>query len=536
MRIFLLLLMTAAQIAAQSPPLRIEIEAGQSDDYYVVPAAGLGLVLFYANNEKRVKDKNVFTFEMYNTELQQTWKKNFPVTSGLEFCKYTTEGSRLYVLLTEEKKNSVFEIIHLDLSSGEIISITGRVPYKTRFEDFVVVSGLAYLGGRTLPTETTVFARTCFTYALCCVPAFFGGFEFKFQPVLYVADVSNGGRSQPLVLPYSGSAAITDLAADTISGLAQTVILHRPDKNEFKMEVKDFRGKDLAGSIRISSGGNNELLYGRVNPLADKGKLVIGTYGLPVKYKSFSERLSRASGRTSAPATSNGLFIAKIAEGEQEYIRYYPFSGFQSFWNDTKDRFPGANENKKTEGRIGYHLLVHNVIERNNEYIVISEAYFPEYETRTDYYFDPNGNYVPRTTQVFVGYRYTHALIAAFSKDGEKLWDNSFEIMDILTFNLKERVKVMFEGDNIVLAYSIAGSIRSKVISGNQVVDGKQTTVIETNYPEDLVKSSWGSDMEFWYDNYFLTWGFQRIKNSGKDGNGKNGKRTVFYFNKIAFQ
>ncbi|MCF8299135.1 MAG: hypothetical protein K9J13_16420, partial [Saprospiraceae bacterium] len=148
-------------------------------------------------------------------------------------------------------------------------------------------------------------------------------------------------------------------------------------------------------------------------------------------------------------------------------------------------------------------------------------------------YMDANGNW--HTRQVFDGYRYTHAIVAAFDKDGERLWDNTFEIMNVLSFNLKERVKVLrnSEDDEIVLVYSYGGQLNSKVIEGSKVVERKQTTKLETKNEKDKVLSNYDSDMEYWYDNYFITWGYQRIKEKGKGLLNK--KRQVFYFTKIAY-
>lgn len=538
MRIFAwsMLFVLGSNLSAQ-PPLRVEITADPSRGMiYVVPAGKQGVLLFYEKNEGAIRGKQTFTFTRYDTDLKEVWSRNFLLGTGMEYSAHDLDGDQLFVLLTSSARNSRYEIVRLDLNSGDLVSRSGVIPSKVKFEDFVVLQGIAYIGGRTLPTEGTVFARTCLTYALCCIPAFFGGYEFKFQPVLYMIDVSGGSRSGPILIRTTGSSSVTDLGKNQNNGSAEAVLIHRPDKNTFQMEVKEFKLNEPTGSLWVSPRSDNELIYGRVNTLGDQSKLVLGTYGLPIKYKTWNERMSRATGKTSAFTTSNGIFISRFLEGEQEYIRYYPFSQFQSFWESTRDQHPEKSNDPKVQGRVGYSLLVHNVIERGDQCIMIAEAYYPEYETRTEYYYDPNGNYVPRTSQVFAGYRYTHAIMAAFNKEGEKLWDNAFEVMDILTFHLKERVKVLFEGDHVVLAYSVGGMIKSKVISGGQVVDGKQNTEIETTHAGDQVRSSWGSDMDFWYDNYFLSWGFQRIRNYEKSEVGNRTKRTVFYFNKIAFQ
>ena len=233
---------------------------------------------------------------------------------------------------------------------------------------------------------------------------------------------------------------------------------------------------------------------------------------------------------------AHGMCFSMITDNKQDYIKYFDFSKFENLYSTViGSRYRKKIERKKRKGKevaVGLRLLVHDeIIIQNDEYIMIAEAYYPEYRTET--YYDANGHM--HTRQVFVGYRYTHAVIAAFDKNGELLWDNAFEIMNILSFNLKERVKVLrnSEDDDVVLVYNYGGYLHSKVIYGSKVVEGKQSTKIQTKNKKDKVKSSSNSDMEYWYDNYFITWGNQVIKDKGKKLGKK--RRQIFYFTKIAY-
>jgi len=88
------------------------------------------------------------------------------------------------------------------------------------------------------------------------------------------------------------------------------------------------------------------------------------------------------------------------------------------------------------------------------------------------------------------------------------------------------------DGEDIVMVYNNGESVASKIIRGNQVVEGKQYTKIETGSKEDKLIGDYNSGMEYWYGNYFISYGYQRIRNKQMD----KSRRTVFYFNKIAFQ
>jgi hypothetical protein len=141
------------------------------------------------------------------------------------------------------------------------------------------------------------------------------------------------------------------------------------------------------------------------------------------------------------------------------------------------------------------------------------------------------------TVQVFDGWRYTHAIVAGFDKSGNKIWDGGFEINDILSFELKERVKVLTNNNDVVLVYNYGGKVHSKAVGDNALGEEKTSADLETNYDKDKVTDNWGSDIDFWYDSYMIAFGYSKIKNTdkGKTKSSKN-RRTVFYFNKIAYQ
>ncbi len=190
-------------------------------------------------------------------------------------------------------------------------------------------------------------------------------------------------------------------------------------------------------------------------------------------------------------------------------------------------------EKKGKDFSINYKLLVHDIIKQDDQYIFGAEAYFPEYHTVSYMTYDYYGRPVPQYYSVFDGYRYTNALIASFDMNGDILWSNIFDMYKIISFSLKKRVNYFFDDNDIVLSYSEDGQIVSKVINGTQVVGEVDYTEIATSNSNDDINSDKRSEMERWYDNYFIIYGYQSIKNNYLSGK-KN--RTVYYVNKIAFQ
>ncbi len=135
---------------------------------------------------------------------------------------------------------------------------------------------------------------------------------------------------------------------------------------------------------------------------------------------------------------------------------------------------------------------------------------------------------------VFDGYQYTHAVIICFDNSGKLVWDNSFEINDVKTFELQQFVKIAPERDRITLLYLHNNLIRSKTIQGNNVLEGKTTDPMKTRFDFDVVKErdTEKSKLDYWYPNHFFASGIQVVRNQARESS----YRKVFFINKLKYQ
>jgi len=521
-----LALLAAAVLGAQNL-LRVEIEANSSSQQYnILPVGKNGVILFNENDDKGSKGEKVVEFTKYDANFKKVWTKEQAVGSRLDLSKYDYDDDNLYLLMMSAGAKPEYSVLRLSIGSGAITVTNGQMPVRFAVRDFKAMGGDALWGGSTVPSYWQACLYGCsFGLARGMVST---------TPILMHTDLT-AQSSEMIRLPTKGSAAVSDVAKNPQAKTFSAVIANHPDKRTYQLNVKEvYANGGEKSEFTIDPEGANVPLDAHVSNLKDKDRLIIGTYSLP-----------SATGKKNISSLSDGFYLAKASGEKQKFIKYYAFSDLKSFWRYIESTY-SARQAKRIKKRakkkedagqkldINYQLLVHDVLEYNDQYIMVAEAYYPEYHTEvyTEYV---NGKPVTRTRQVFDGWRYTHAIVCGFDKNGGLLWDNTFEIWDILTFNLKERVRVLPQNGEIVLAYSFGGAIRSKVIRGSEVVDGKSSTPIETSKSGDQVKANYDSDMAFWYDNYFVTWGYQRIKNTEEKGKGGKKKRTVFYFNKIEY-
>ena len=221
------------------------------------------------------------------------------------------------------------------------------------------------------------------------------------------------------------------------------------------------------------------------------------------------------------------------ADEASKSIQYIEFSQLQHFFDYLKPQrqqklLARANK-KKEEGKdykFHYRLLVHDLQPTPTGLTLVAEVYYPQYRGSTLAY----GGIV-RGTDRYEGYRYTHAFICGFNKQGNLLWDNCFPIKELLSKELIEMVQVSHQGDRMVLAYPNDGEITTEVIQESKVLKETEKFKLKTATENEKVTFSAQDNLMAWYDRHFLACGFQKIAPSKTSGS----QREVFYLNKLTY-
>jgi hypothetical protein len=288
------------------------------------------------------------------------------------------------------------------------------------------------------------------------------------------------------------------------------------------ISVKRFNAEgDLLQNTMVEPLSNSSILYGHVINVPGQKQLVVGT---------FSHRRS---------SYSRGIYIASLDPVSQESpkLKYYNYGDLKNFFNYMKakraERVKQRVERRKIKGkklRFNYRLIVHDIINENGNYLMVGEAYYPKYSNYSQYSFFPGyGNLA------FEGYKYTHAVVIAFDHQGKLLYDNSFEINDELSYQLDQLVNINIQDKKVILLYTYEDVIRSKIIQGDQVLEGKAFNEIELAFDNDIIRNnnSKVGGLKKWYGNYFFAYGVHKLKNIASNGVEIN--REVFYINKIIY-
>jgi hypothetical protein len=270
---------------------------------------------------------------------------------------------------------------------------------------------------------------------------------------------------------------------------------------------------ELISEIAIPRDEKN-LLTAKLSITEEGNAMILGTYS------------------SGAKKFADGLFIAEYDGPKQRYIKYHNFADLKHFFDYLPEKAQARIEKKQAakkesnkELSLQYRLLMHDLVVKNGQYLLVAEAYYPTY--RYQQMGGMGGGYraAPVGQMVFDGFQYTHAMIASFDKTGNLLWDSSFELEQQKYYTLREVVKLGFNGDSLVLAYNQRGDVSAKVIANGEVVAPAKRVALEQS--AEAVRT-FQTELYDWYGPYFLSWGYQRVREEGK-------KKSVFYLHRIPF-
>ncbi len=480
-------------------PGRIEIPMRESDeDFQVVAAKERGIVLYreVKNIETRMERK--YQIILIDSMLNTVWEQHYFINLRYIIRGFEHFDNYFYLLFqrnTESLKADLFVLrIDLDTKLSETFLIERE--FLMDLTDFEVVGNTLVFGGYSNSLPTVV----CYEF----------------------------GKNQPKVLPgFIGERTeLQHLKIDDERRLINVLVSFRTKDKRKSLSLKSFdEHGELIKNINLQPADERSLLYGETVKLDRNAELVVGTY---TRKRSDMSR---------------GIYIARISQEGDQVINYYNYADLKNFFSFMKakrqKRIKERIQRRKIKGKKNkffYRLLVHEVVEWNGKYIMVGEAFYPKYSQSAYYGGLGAPNYVNPQSMAFEGYKYTHAVVFGFDRRGRLLWDNSFEINDVVSYTLDQYVHISVSDGELALIYMFENEIRTKVIEGNEVLEGKTFNELKLSFEDDVVsnhKNEYGG-LEKWYDGNLFVYGIQKIKNIKDDGVKLS--REVFFINKIRYQ
>jgi hypothetical protein len=460
-------------------------------NYELIPVDAYGLFLY-----RRLTDQHLELVKL-DTTLREIWRGYLPLEADYVMLGKRAEKENICFLFRyQDFTRFDFILFVINQANGNFIryNIKNFIPFSP--VEFQVTDSAAIMGGyyNRVPVVTH--------------------FSFRTSKSRILPGLLNEAGDLTQIKTYPDGNFDVLIAAKNFSG-QKTIWIKNYDA-----------GGELLRNQALEPEGNKNLIFARSMKTDNNMQIVAGVFG----------------GRNSE--MSRGFFMASVDPSGLQQLRYYNFADLENFFKymraKREKRIKDRIERRKIKGkkvRFSYRFLVHEIVPYNNQYILLGEAFYPRYRTlETGFgggFFNPaytNGSTI-RNGRIFDGYYYTHAVVMGFDKNGEVIWDNSFEINDVRTFTLEQFVKLQIQDDHIVLLYLYDNQLRSKIIKGNKVLEGKNIAPINGERPavadDDGIAAN---KLEHWYESCFFASGTQDVPLP------QGGRAKVFYVNKITFQ
>lgn len=499
-KIFLLIslfssILISAQIKTTENRIEIELKDGYNNER--IYEFGENGFVMTSETEKPVNGSYEMRFQRFSTDLALLDEQTYSLPKGYYESYSFVEDDVLFKLIAN--RMGKYSIIQYNSKTGEIANIDGD------FEHSVYIQFLEIANGHA------VFISS-----------------YKRKLTMTNLDMASGEVvSSPIsvegVSPKRiGAANLQFIDKSACFYLSYSAYVSR---KEIKWYLNQYSlNGELLATKTINEEAEKKFTSTTIAALDEKDIIISGTYSNT--YNGYS----------------NGLYLTTTNDGEVQEPRFYNFIDLENFLSYLPERTQARIEKKKErmaergkELEISYRIAIHDIIPCNEDFLFLGEAYYPTYrtETRTTYV---NGKPTTTTVQVFDGYQYTHALLAKFNKEGELLWSQCFKMYPMTKpFYVKRFIRIAGQTQSsLKLVFADGKYIYGKEFdfAGN-VISEKTSAEINGLLENDKTRAI-RSEIYFWYGNYFLSYGFQRIKNT-KDDDVKR-KRNVLFVNKIKFE
>lgn len=439
-----------------------------------------------------------------DTAFQEIWKVYIDVNKSQSLLHVDQHADSLFLLFKDRiYLGGDFQLASMRLGNGDYVihNIKNLIPFNP--SEFIVTQKAAWIGG-----------------------------YYNYRPIVLHFSFSKA-RSRVLAGFFNSPGELDQLTSDA-SGNIEVIVSARNLEKRKSLWIRNYDSEgELIKTTIVRPEENKNLLFGRSTHLEDGDQIVAGVYGRFTDY-------------------SRGIFIANINPIGEYSIGYHNFSELHNFFTYMKSgrqkRIKERIERKNTEGKkikFNYRFLIHDIIPYQGQFIMTGEAFYPHFHYSSMTYssgfqnaFTSTGqansfSSVPgRSNLIFDFYQYTHAVVIGIDKNGNILWDNSFEINDARSKQLGQFVKVKAEKDRIVMLYLFENTLRSKVIKGSEVLAGKTLVALKASSDGDAVdsRSSENESLDHWYGDNFYASGVRRV--SHKAGPWQK----VFFISKIAYK
>ena len=505
---------TAVGLSAQGKveqPARYEREKKFNDpDYNILSVEQDGLVLFRDNHKFGKIGQKLWEIVVLDTSLQEKFVMDLEMDSDRELLGYEYGPGKFYMLFREGQwSKSDWELVELGLVDSAVSRYLIKNELEIELSHFIISSSTMVLGG-SIQSKPTVLAYSLQTKKTEVLPGF-----------------------------YRKETRLVNLNRN-VNGTFNVLLLEKGKVNEsdiLRLNVFSDNGDLLLQSAAVFD-RETPVISGVVSELKNDDLVILGSYG------------------KRGTKTSRGLYFIKVKPGENNDIKFTALSELSNFF-----RYMGPKREARVLQKIKKahpsqpweyrgHLAIWDIHEKDNKYWLTGEVIDPQYSSSRNRLYSPYdytnygyGFYGTRYYRSFnslynstelISVKYRQGFYVGFDTNGKALWDASLPVDEIETSDIEQVSAFGSKGDKYQIIYRHEeDGLYYTSGSTDNISRADSLITIRLKDPSDELKTETqkSGKVEWWFDNVFFAWGFQRIHNKINDQ-----RRHVFYINKICIE
>ncbi len=486
---FIFLLQTLLVSAQLTQGKRIEFERNINieEEHLLIPLKENGVVLLQSKIESYRRNFTI-DFYKYDSTLTQIWKTTFLPDEDFDLIKTYHNERFLYVLF---KKNDKIEmgVLRIDFETGDKTYVEGNLLTNIEIEHFVVLGSKAFIGGK-----------------------------YNDRPVVVMFSFFDK-TSKVLPEIHNNYLVINDLYVDEHDKNVY-LMLKNERSCQFIVKTYSYEGKVINSMVlgdKITTPISGEIL--NLNrKIGDAPHLIL--------MGNYAEGCSQLS---------IGFYLQNLSDDSKiQYINFSDLKNFFRFLNPKREeKIKTRISQKKQKGKevmLRYRLLLHDLIPTKDGWVMLAEIFYPEYKSNTNTTGWNTWRNYRIGNDIYNNFRYSHAVICGFDKNGKILWDNSISLKEIESSELNAKVQVTEQEGYQILAYPDESLIRTVVIRGNEKATDLESFDLKTGTDVEKITNAERSNVAAWYGHSFLAYGYQSVRKNNDILN-----REVFYITKLTY-
>lgn len=490
--LFCLLTLSVSSFGQVSQEIRKEFDLKETDATSVLTLGENGLMTY--GTEKVRGGADMFQVNLFDNDLELQKTISAETQRKSSYFKIATNMNKDMVYFYEQDRSKNILINILDVKNQSIDMNAFKL------EEVFYPSTMTELNGQLV----------------------FSGTSNKKPAILWI-NPKTGEQALTLLPGTNKKRSLESIARDQGGNSISIMYRDGRDMKTSTLFLTVFKTDgSLTEPIELDRDMNYSIIDGNVTWLNETDFVLSGTYGTRNNYYA------------------SGMYVSKWTNGKQDFITYHSFTDFENFYAylspKRQEKIEKKVEKKKNKGKeniIKTLITMHPAAILDNGYAVVGEVYFPTYrtETRTTYV---NGRPTTTYVQVFDGYQYSHAVVMGVSFEGALEYDHCFPMwLSYKPYIPQRNLRLVQNGETLKMILFDRNVFKATTIDGSNI-ETTESAVLTTDVEGDSRINTYGSNSQYWFDNFYITYCFQRIINKNNDDVDR--KRNVFVMTKVSYQ